>query len=90
MQAARSDTEPRVQAWSSTVQQGTIPPAAKRIVVVSEEALGQFQKHLDLAKGRFKVGVAPKIDVTTGEVDLSNARLNLITARKICRWRESP
>ena len=41
----------------------------------------QFQKHLDLAKGRFKVGVAPKVDVTTAEVDLSNAQLNLITAK---------
>ena len=51
------------------------------MLVVNQEAIAQFQKHLDLAKGRFKVGVAPKVDVTTAEVDLSNAQLNLITAK---------
>jgi outer membrane protein TolC len=82
LQAARSDTETAVQTMVVNVQQGYYSlQQAQRLVVVSEEALGQFQKHLDLAKGRFKVGVAPKIDVTTAEVDLSNARLNLITAR---------
>ncbi len=82
LQAARSDTETAVQAMVVNVQQGYYSlQQAQRLLVVSEEALGQFQKHLDLAKGRFKVGVAPKIDVTTAEVDLSNARLNLITAR---------
>src|SRR5207253_2326298 len=50
-------------------------------VTVNEEAITQFTKHLDLAKGRFKAGVAPKIDVTTAEVDLSNAQLSLITAK---------
>jgi outer membrane protein TolC len=54
---------------------------AHRLVKVSDEAITQFKKHRDLAQGRFKAGVAPKIDVTTAEVDLSNAHLNLITAR---------
>jgi len=82
LQAARSDTETAVQTMVINVQQGYYGlQQAQRLLLVSEEAATQFQKHLDLAKGRFKVGVAPKIDVTTAEVDLSNARLNLITAK---------
>ena len=80
--AARSDTETTLQTTVLNVQQSYYGlQQAQRLLTVSDEALAQFQKHLDLAKGRFKVGVAPKIDVTTAEVDLSNARLNLITAR---------
>jgi len=81
-QAARSDSETTLQTVVVNVQQAYYGlQQAQRLVQVNEEALVQFQKHLDLAKGRFKVGVAPKIDVTTAEVDLSNARLNLITAK---------
>ena len=80
--AARSDTETALQTTVFNVQQSYYGlQQAQRLLTVSEEALVQFQKHLDLAKGRYKVGVAPKIDVTTAEVDLSNARLNHITAK---------
>jgi outer membrane protein len=48
--------------------------------VVAQEAVVQFQKHLDQARGFFEVGVKPKFDVTKAEVDLSNARLSLIKA----------
>ena len=82
LQAARSDTETAVQTMVVNVQQAYYGlQQAQRLLLVSQEAVAQFQKHLDLAKGRFKVGVTPKIDVTTAEVDLSNARLNLITAK---------
>ncbi len=81
-QAARSDAETTLQTVIVNAQQAYYGlQQAQRLVTVTEEAIAQFQKHLDLAKGRFKVGVAPKIDVTTAEVDLSNARLNLITAK---------
>jgi outer membrane protein TolC len=81
-QAARSDAETTFQTVVVNVQQAYYGlQQAQRLVTVSEEAITQFKKHLDLAKGRFKVGVAPKIDVTTAEVDLSNAQLNLITAK---------
>lgn len=59
---------------------------AKRNRDVAEESVGQFQKHLEQAKGFFEVGTKPKFDVTKAEVDLSNARLNLLraeNARKI-------
>src|SRR3989449_4591502 len=82
LQAANSDAETTVQAVVVNVQQAYFNlQQAQRLVTVNEEAITQFQKHLDLAKGRFKAGVAAKIDVITAEVDLSNARLNLITAK---------
>lgn len=81
LMAAHSDSETTLQTVIVNVQQAYYGlQQAQRLVTVSEEAIAQFKKHLDLAKGRFKVGVAPKIDVTTAEVDLSNAKLNLITA----------
>lgn len=86
LQAANSDAETTLQTVVVNVQQAYFSlQQAQGLVTVSEEALLQFQKHLDLAKGRFKAGVAPKIDMTTAEVDLSNARLNLITARNNAR-----
>ena len=86
LQAANSDAETTLQTVVVNVQQAYFSlQQAQRLVTVSEEALMQFKKHLDLANGRFKAGVAPKIDVTTAEVDLSNAQLNLITARNNAR-----
>jgi len=82
LQSARSDAETALQTVVVNVQQAYYgQQQAQRLLVVNQEAIAQFQKHLDLAKGRFKVGVAPKVDVTTAEVDLSNAQLNLITAK---------
>jgi outer membrane protein len=52
---------------------------------VAEETVRQFKQHLDQAKGFFEVGVKPKFDVTKAEVDLSNARLNLLTAENNVR-----
>jgi len=82
LKAANSDAETVVQLVVVNVQQAYFGlQQTQRLVTVNEEAITQFQKHLDLAKGRFKAGIAPKIDVTTAEVDLSNAQLNLITAK---------
>lgn len=52
----------------------------ERAKVVAKEAVAQFQRHLDQARGFFEVGTKPKFDVTKAEVDLSTARLNLIRA----------
>jgi TolC family type I secretion outer membrane protein len=82
LQAAKANAETAVQTVVINVQQAYFSlQQAQRLVKVNEEALTQFKQHLDLAKGRFKAGVAAKVDVTTAEVDLSNARLNLITAK---------
>lgn len=52
---------------------------------VARESVKQFQDHLEQAKGFFEVGVKPKFDVTKSEVDLSNAKLNLIKAENSYR-----
>ena len=55
--------------------------AANRLLLVADETVTQNQKHLELAEGRFRVGLAPKFDVTQAQVQLATAELNQITAR---------
>jgi len=55
--------------------------AASRLMLVADETVRQSQKHLELAQGRYDVGMAPKIDVTTAQVQLAQAELNQVTAR---------
>ena len=52
---------------------------------VSREMVEQFRQHLDRAKAFFEVGTKPKFDVTKAEVDLSNAKLNLIKTENAFR-----
>jgi len=47
---------------------------------VARETVGQFKAHLEQARGFYEAGTKPKFDVTKAEVDLSNARVNLIKA----------
>jgi len=47
---------------------------------VAAEAVAQFNKHLEYARAKFEVGSKPKFDVTKAEVDLSNAKVDLIKA----------
>jgi outer membrane protein len=58
---------------------------ARRNRDVSREVVGQFQQHLDQAKAFFEVGTKPKFDVTKADVDLSNAKLNLLKAENAFR-----
>ena len=55
----------------------------------SRDAYGQtvvqFQQHLDQARRFYEVGTKPKIDVTNAEVDLSQAKLNLLKADNALR-----
>ncbi|MBI3804522.1 MAG: TolC family protein [Nitrospirae bacterium] len=51
------------------------------LVRVNEETVQQFEQHLEQAQGFFSIGTRPKFDVTKAEVDLTNARLNLIRAK---------
>jgi len=59
------------QAYYGVVQ-------AKYTRLVAEDTVKQTQQHLEQAKGFFEVGTRPKFDVTKAEVDVSNAKLNLI------------
>ena len=58
---------------------------AKRNRDVAIETVQQFQKHLEQANGFYFVGTKPRFDVTKAEVDLSNARLNLIKSENALR-----
>lgn len=55
--------------------------AARRLLGVADETLRQNQQHLELAQGRFGVGLAPKFDVTSAQVQLATTELNQLTAR---------
>jgi len=55
--------------------------ASYRLRGVADETVADNQKHLDLAQGRFGVGLAPKFDVTQAQVQLASAELNQVTAR---------
>jgi len=55
--------------------------AARHLVQVQEETVRQSQEHLDQTKGFYQAGTRTKFDVTNAEVTLTNAQLNLITAR---------
>ncbi|HBH60750.1 MAG TPA: TolC family protein [Nitrospiraceae bacterium] len=58
---------------------------AKHNRIVAEDTVKSTTLHLEQAKGFFEVGIRPKFDVTRAEVDLSNARLNLIRAENAFR-----
>jgi TolC family type I secretion outer membrane protein len=58
---------------------------ARRLREANREAVASYQQHLDRAKKFFEVGLRPKFDVTKAEVDLSNARLNLLKAENSLR-----
>lgn len=51
------------------------------IEIVNEETLMQAQEHLKIAKAFYKVGSRPQYDVTSAEVEVANANLNLIRAK---------
>ncbi len=55
--------------------------ATRRLLAVADETVRQNEKHLEQAEGRFHVGLAAKIDVTTAQVQLATAELNRVTAR---------
>jgi outer membrane protein TolC len=81
LDSSRSDLESILNQVVFNVKQayyGVIQ--AKHNKIVAEDTVRQTQQHLEQAKGFYEVGTRPKFDVTKAEVDLSNARLNLIRA----------
>ncbi len=79
LNSSRSDLETTVEQVLFNVKQayyGVLQ--ARRNRDVATDTVKQFQLHLDQAKGFYEVGTHPKYDVTKAEVDLSNAKLNLI------------
>jgi outer membrane protein len=77
-----SDVETAAQQAIFAVKQGYYGVLqAQRNQSVAEEAVRQYQAHLDQAQAQYEVGLAPKYDVTKASVDLGNARVSLIQAR---------
>lgn len=58
---------------------------AKRLVMVDQAALERAQLNLKSSQGFFEVGTRPKSDVTRVEVDVANARVDLIRAKNAVR-----
>jgi TolC family type I secretion outer membrane protein len=58
---------------------------SQKTVEVLADTVKSFERHLEQAKAFFETGVRSKFDVTKAEVDLSNARLNLIRAENSLR-----
>jgi len=58
---------------------------AKMSETVAVETVNQFQQHYDVARAFFETGKSSKIDVTSAEVNLSNARIQLISAQNALR-----
>ncbi|PKN04690.1 MAG: hypothetical protein CVU74_05595, partial [Deltaproteobacteria bacterium HGW-Deltaproteobacteria-9] len=58
---------------------------AKMSETVAVETMSQFQQHFDVANAFFETGKSSKIDVTSAEVNLSNARIQLISAQNALR-----
>jgi len=84
--STRSDLENLRDQVVVNVKQGyfTLLQAERNRDVV-KETVKQFQDHLRQAQGFYKAGTKARFDVTKAEVDLSNARVNLIKAENQVR-----
>ena len=77
-----ADVETASEQAVFTVKQGYYGVLqAKRNKDVADEAVRQYQLHLDQAQAQFEVGLAPRYDVTQAQVNLGTAKLNLIKAQ---------
>ncbi len=55
--------------------------AAKHLVAANQEGYDAYLEHLEQAKAYFESGKKSKIDVTSAEVDLTNAHFKLLQAK---------
>ena len=62
---------------------------AQRLVRVTDASLGRAELNLRSARGFFEVGTKPRSDVTKAEVEVAQARLNLIRATNSVRIAET-
>ena len=62
---------------------------ARRLVRVADAALARSELNLRSARGFYEVGTKPKSDVTKAEVEVANARVDVIRARNLVRFNEA-
>ena len=85
-EVAVEDVELQRQLIALTVKEAyTNLLFALRLIRVQEQAVQRAELNLKSAKGFFEVGTRPKSDVVRVEVDVANARLDLIRARNAQR-----
>jgi outer membrane protein len=79
---AQEDVELQRQLVTLTVKESFINiNFARRLIRVQEQAVERADLNLRSARGFFEVGTRPKSDVARAEVDVANARDDLIRAR---------
>jgi len=79
---ALEDTELQRQLVTQTVKESfTNINFAVRLIQVNQQAVERAELNLRSARGFFEVGTRPKSDVARAEVDVANAKLDLIRAR---------
>ena len=84
--AARADYEDAVEQIVLNVKSAyynLLQTERNRDVAI--DTMKQFQQHLDQANAFFRIGTKPKFDVTKAEVDVGNARLNVLKAENAVR-----
>ncbi len=79
LEASRYDYDDTVQDLIYNVKEAYFDLLrAMKEEEVAREAVKMYDHHLEQARAYYEVGKVSKIDVTTAEVDLSNANLDLI------------
>ena len=85
-QSAEADFQDTTASLTYSVQEAYFSLLkAKMSETVAMETVNQFQQHLEVAQAFFETGKSSKIDVTSAEVNLSNARIQLISAQNVLR-----
>lgn len=81
LQASRYDYDDRVQVLFLDVKEAYLDLLrTMKEEEVALEAVKMYEHHLEQALAYYQVGKVSRIDVTTAEVDLSKARLDLVQA----------
>jgi outer membrane protein len=79
VEANRTTTEHDVALGVKRAYYGLI--AFHRLLGVATEQVANTTRHLDEARGRHEIGVAPRFDVTQQEVQVANAELDEVVAQ---------
>lgn len=81
LDSAKYDVDDAVIQIAYNVKQAYYSALSAKISKdVQAHSINQYERHLKQAKAFFETGIKSKIDVTTAEVNLSNAKLNYIKA----------
>ena len=81
LDSSRLDVDNEVVLTAYNVKQAYFTALSSKInKAILAQAINQSEQHLKQAKAFFEAGMKSKIDVTTADVNLSNAKLNYIKA----------